>query len=111
MMQKPRPFLLFKRSTIEIVPGDDTSLENYVWDAILVAALAEPKNRIFENLQCLLSGQNRAIPVIYRTYTGMRAVLYEPVSPSDTKGFRIVKKVFPTGRVNKTTIFAELDKE
>jgi hypothetical protein len=41
----------------------------------------------------------------------MRAVLYEPVSPSDIKGFRIIKKVFPTGRVNNTTIFAELENE
>lgn len=96
---------------VEIVKGDDTSLENLSWDAVLVAALAEPKARIFENLQRILSGQNRTIPVIYRTYTGMRAVLYEPVSPSDTKGFRIVKKVFPTGRVNNTTIFAELEDE
>jgi hypothetical protein len=96
---------------VDIVQGDDTSLENLSWDAVLVAALAEPKKRIFENLQRILSIQNRAIPVIYRTYTGMRAVLYEPVSPSDTKGFRIIKKVFPTGRVNNTTIFAELENE
>ncbi len=96
---------------VEIAQGDDTTLENCAWDAVLVAALAEPKTRIFENLRRLLWGRNRSIPVIYRTYTGMRAVLYEPVRPSDLKGFRIVKKVFPTGRVNNTTIFAELDKE
>jgi len=96
---------------LEIVQGDDSSLDKLSWDAVLVAALAQPKERIFENLQHILSGQNRAIPVIYRTYTGMRAVLYEPVSPSDIKGFRIVKKVFPMGRVNNTTIFAELENE
>ena len=96
---------------VEIVRGDDTSLDNLSYDAVLVAALAEPKGRIFENLRRLLSGRNHSIPVIYRTYTGMRAVLYEPVSPSDTKGFRIVKRVFPTGRVNNTTIFAELENE
>jgi hypothetical protein len=50
------------------------------------------------------------IPVIYRTYTGMRAVLYAPVSEDDVKDFRTVKKVFPTGRVNNTTVFAELAK-
>lgn len=94
---------------VEIVKGDDTSLENLSWDAVLVAALAEPKARIFQNLQRVLSGQNRTIPVIYRTYTGMRAVLYEPVRTPDTKGFRIVKEVFPTGRVNNTTVFAELE--
>jgi hypothetical protein len=48
------------------------------------------------------------VPVIYRTYTGMRAVLYAPVTDADVAGFRTVKKVFPTGRVNNTTIFAEL---
>ena len=96
---------------VEIVRGDDRSLEDFPWDAVLVAALAEPKGRIFDNLKRVLSGQDRAIPVIYRTYTGMRAVLYEPVSPSDTKGFKIVKQVFPTGRVNNTTIFAELENE
>jgi len=39
----------------------------------------------------------------------MRAVLYKPVSPEDAAGFRIVKKIFPTGRVNNTTILAELE--
>ena len=97
------------QNQIDIMAGDDTCLEDHSWDAVLVAALAEPKARIFESLRRILSAQNRRVPIIYRTYTGMRAVLYEPVSSSDTEGFRIVKEVFPTGRVNNTTIFAELE--
>ena len=96
-------------SHIEIIHGDDFMLKDVDWDAVLVAALAEPKERIFGNLRTLLAERNRHVPIIYRTYTGMRAVLYEPVSPTDTKGFRIVKKIFPTGRVNNTTIFAQLE--
>jgi hypothetical protein len=93
---------------IEIVHGDDSLLPDLDWDAVLVAALAEPKERIFRNLRTILMERNTPIPVIYRTYTGMRAVLYAPVSPADTEGFRIVKRVFPTGRVNNTTVLAEL---
>jgi len=93
---------------IEIVHGDESSLRDLDWDVVLVAALAEPKNRIFRNLQRFLRDK-RNIPVIYRTYTGMRAVLYEPVKSEDIEGFKILKKIFPTGRVNNTTVFAELD--
>jgi len=93
---------------IEIVHGDDASLQDLDWDVALVAALAEPKARIFRNLRKIIR-KRRSAPVIYRTYTGMRAVLYEPVKPADIEGFKIVKKIFPTGRVNNTTVFAELD--
>ena len=93
---------------IEIVHGDDSSLQDLDWDVALVAALAEPKDRIFRNLRKIIREQ-RPAPVIYRTYTGMRAVLYEPVKSTDIEGFKIVNKIFPTGRVNNTTVFAELD--
>lgn len=96
------------RKDIEIVHGDDSLLRDLNWDAALVAALAEPKERIFRNLRTILMEKNGHIPVIYRTYTGMRAVLYAPVDPSHVTGFRTVKKIFPTGRVNNTTVFAEL---
>jgi len=95
---------------IEIVHGDDSLLRDLQWDAVLVAALAEPKERIFRHLRGILMEKEGHIPVIYRTYTGMRAVLYAPVSEDDVRGFRTVKKIFPTGRVNNTTIFAELAK-
>jgi hypothetical protein len=93
---------------IEIVHGDDFLLRDLEWNAILVAALAEPKERIFRHLRGILIEKDRDTPVIYRTYTGMRAVLHAPVTADDVTGFRTIKKVFPTGRVNNTTIFAEL---
>lgn len=84
------------------------------WDFVLVAALAEPKIRIFQNLRTILREAatrqpgNNNTPVIYRTYTGMRAVLYKPVQPDDINGFRIVTEIPPTQRVNNTTIIARL---
>lgn len=89
---------------IEIIQGDDSTLENLNWDIVLIAALAEPKKRIFENLRKILEKRGPA-PVIFRTYTGMRAVLYKPVQPEDIRGFKITKAIAPRGRVNNTTVF------
>ena len=94
---------------IEIVHGDEALLENLDGNAVLVAALAEPKERIFRRLRKLLIERNGHIPVLYRTYTGMRAVLYAPVNPAHVTGFRTIQQVFPTGRVNNTTVLARLD--
>lgn len=93
---------------IEIVHGNHCHIKERYWDAVLVSALAEPKARIFQSLLEILTERGDGI-VIFRTYTGMRAVLYEPVQPSDIEGFRIVKVIHPTGRVNNTTVIAELD--
>jgi len=93
---------------IEIVHGDDSLVRDLDWDAVLVAALAEPKERIFRQLRAVLMERDPDIPLIYRTYTGMRAVLYAPVREDHVKGFRTIGKVFPTGRVNNTTIFVRL---
>ena len=60
-------------SHIEIVHGDDFILKDLDWDAVLVAALAEPKERIFGNLRTLLAQQKRHVPIIYKNYNGMRA--------------------------------------
>lgn len=95
---------------IEIVPGDDSALSQLEWDMVLVAALAEPKARIFQILRKILKERQGDGPVIFRTYTGMRAILHEPVQPGDTKGFIIIKEIPPTGRVNNTTVFAEVAK-
>jgi hypothetical protein len=94
---------------IEIIQGDDSCLENVNWDVILVAALAEPKARIFGKLREIMDRKGLRTPVIFRTYTGMRAVLYKPVQPEDVKGFNIVKAIAPTGRVNNTTVFMQID--
>ena len=94
---------------IQIIQGDESCLIDLDWDSVLVAALAEPKARIFQTLRKILKERKAHIPVIFRTYTGMRAVLYKPVQPEDIRGFSIVKEILPTGRVNNTTVFAELD--
>ncbi|QTA89527.1 nicotianamine synthase family protein [Desulfonema magnum] len=94
---------------IEIIHGDESCLKELEWNMVLIAALAEPKAHIFQNLHNLLKHRGNHIPIIFRTYTGMRAVLYEPVQPGDISGFKIVREIFPTGRVNNTTVFAELN--
>jgi len=94
---------------IEIIHGDESHLSKLDWDMVLIAALAKPKARIFQNLRKVLKERKEHVSVIFRTYTGMRTVLYEPVQPGDIEGFKIVKKILPTGRVNNTTVFAELN--
>lgn len=93
---------------IEIIHGDDSSLKELEWNVVLVAALAEPKAQIFQSIRRILK-ESRQAYVIFRTYTGMRTVLYEPVQSDDIRGFKVVKEIPPTGRVNNTTVFAELD--
>ncbi len=100
---------------ISIVQGDESGLGDLDWDMVLVAALAEPKVRIFKNLRRILKELkrkhpgNRNVPVIFRTYTGMRAVLYKPVQQDDIEGYKIIREIPPAGRVNNTTIIAELE--
>lgn len=94
---------------IAIEQGDDFDIDGLDWNLALVAALAEPKRRIFSNIKNALAARRDPAPVIYRTYTGMRAVLYDPVRPEDVQGFHTVKEIFPTGRVNNTTVYVELD--
>jgi hypothetical protein len=95
---------------IKIVYGDETTLPQilsaeppHAPDAILVAALAEPKKQIFTHLRRWVSDHPET-QITYRTYTGLRAILYRPVQPSDVAGFRIVEIIEPTGRVNNTTV-------
>ena len=93
---------------IEIVAGDEWALDQLDWGMVLTAALAEPKARIFRNLRKILHDRGPA-PVIYRTYSGMKAVLHEPVRSEDIAGFHVVDTVQPSGRVNNTTVFLVLD--
>lgn len=93
---------------IQIILGDDSHLREFSWDMVLVAALSEPKGRIFQTLREILKKRKVHVPVIFRTYTGMRAVLYEPVQSGDIEGFKIIKEILPSGWVNNTTVFAEL---
>ena len=95
---------------IEIVHGDETLLADLDWDVVLVAAMADPKARIFRNLRRILQEKGRRNSlVVFRTYTGMRAILRVPVSPAETEGFEVVNTFFPIGRVNNTIVVARLE--
>ncbi|MBQ2832575.1 nicotianamine synthase family protein [Methanobrevibacter sp.] len=86
---------------IEIVVGDETVIESLDYDILMVAALAEPKERVFSNIWEYV---DPSTPVIYRTYTGMRAILYAPVLDKDTRGFHKEVMVLPTGNTNNTSV-------
>jgi len=92
---------------VSIVHGDHSRLGELQWDVVLVAALAEPKSAIFQTLRPILKNRGRA-PVVYRTYTGIRAVLYYPVKAEDIEGYRILRQIPPTQKVNNTLVFLEL---
>lgn len=49
---------------IKVVTGDETSLESLDFDAVVISALAEPKERVFMNIRNLVDNH---IPIIYRT--------------------------------------------
>lgn len=98
---------------ISIIEGDETVLSNIEWDSVLIAGLAEPKQRIFRNIHSMLkyrnSGSKKSISVCYRNYSGMRQLLYWPVHPEQTKGFRKIKEIYPAGKVNNTLVFLECE--
>jgi len=88
-------------SQIEVVVGDERCLKNIDYDIVIIAALAEPKERVFTNVW---DAVDTSTPVIYRTYTGMRAILYSPVTERATRGFHKVVMILPTGKVNNTSV-------
>jgi len=88
-------------------------LSNIEWDSVLIAGLAEPKQRIFRHLYSMItnrkSGSNKSVSVCYRNYSGMRQLLYWPVQPEEIKGFRKIKEIYPSGKVNNTLVFLECE--
>jgi hypothetical protein len=88
-------------SEIEVVLGDETRLRNIDYTVVMVAALAEPKERVFANVW---EAVDTLTPVLYRTYTGMRAILYSPVTEKATRGFHKEVMILPTGKVNNTSV-------
>ena len=83
---------------ISILEGDETILSKIEWDSVLIAGLAEPKQRIFENLHTMIknrkSSSKKPISVCYRNYSGIRQLLYWPVQPEQIKGFRKIKEIY-----------------
>ena len=98
---------------ISIVEGDEISLSGLDWGAVLIAGLAEPKQRIFRNLHSIIknrkSESEKSISVCYRDYSGMRQLLYWPVKPEHLKGFRKIQEIYPDGKINNTLVFLECE--
>lgn len=92
------------KSQIRVLCGDERAIEDLEYDVLMVAAFAEPKKRVFANVKKLCQSKAR---ILYRTYTGMRAILYAPVSDNDIEGFRRVDMTFPEGNVNNTSVLIE----
>lgn len=88
-------------SKIQVVEGNETSIKDIDYTVIMVAALAEPKERVFTNLWEIV---DTTTPIIYRTYTGMRAILYSPVTEKATRGFHKEVMILPTGKINNTSV-------
>lgn len=86
---------------IKIIVGDEKSIEGLDYNILMVAALAEPKERVFANIWEIV---NEKTPVLYRTYTGMRAILYSPVTEKDTRGFHKEVMILPKGNTNNTSV-------
>ncbi len=87
---------------VDVLYGDETAVADMRCDSVLIAALAEPKERIFSNLVRLLDGKD--VMIFYRTYTGMREILHPPAPKDALHGFAEVGRAAPTGRVNNTLV-------
>jgi hypothetical protein len=88
-------------SEITVVDGDETGLSRLDYNAVMVAAFAEPKERVFRNVREAITQETK---ILYRTYSGMRAILYSPVIRDDLKGFEDLDLILPTGKVNNTSV-------
>ncbi|MCZ3367157.1 MULTISPECIES: nicotianamine synthase family protein [Methanobacterium] len=88
-------------SQINVVDGDETVLSHMDYDGVMVAAFAEPKMRVFEHVHESVEPETK---ILYRTYSGMRAILYTPIKHDDLDGFMELGRVFPTGKVNNTSV-------
>jgi hypothetical protein len=88
-------------SQIQVVCGNETVIFDMDFDVLMVAALAEPKERVFKNIKNMVTDKTR---IIYRTYTGMRTILHAPVTEKAIYGFEMVNMIFPEGKVNNTSV-------
>ena len=86
---------------IEIVTGNEKTIAELDYDILMIAAFAEPKDRVFANVWEIVDEKT---PVLYRTYSGMRAILYSPVTEKDTRGFHKEVMLLPKGKTNNSEI-------
>lgn len=92
---------------IDVVLGDETYLSNLNMDLVLIAALAEPKRKIFKYIKYILDNGKKFLTSC-RTYTGLKAVLYRPVSKHDIEGFIVLKEIRPKRFANNTLLFLDI---
>jgi precorrin-6B methylase 2 len=88
---------------INIVHGDESITENINGDRVVIAAMAIPKKRIFNNLRLLIE-KKKNLKIIYRTYSGLRALLYPPISSDDTQGFVKINEIKHSGEINNSLV-------
>ncbi len=94
--------------SITIVQGREDVLSDQEWDVVVIAALAEPKCRIFSTLRKIMKISGIR-PVICRTYSGLRTLLHPPLEKDDYEGFAITREIRPAeNRVNNTLLKLEL---
>lgn len=86
---------------IEILVGDETLLKDIDFDILMVAAFAEPKERVFSNVWEILDEKT---PLLVRTYSGMRAILYAPLTDTILRGFHKEIMLLPIGNSNNTSV-------
>ena len=86
---------------IEILVGDETTLKDLDFDILMVAAFAEPKDRVFSNVWEIVDEKT---PVLVRTYSGMRAILYAPLTDTILRGFHKEVMLLPIGNTNNTSV-------
>lgn len=86
---------------IEIIVGDETTIEDLDYDILMVAAFAEPKERVFANVWERVTPKT---PVLVRTYSGMRAILYAPLTDKQLRGFHKEIMLLPIGNTNNTSV-------
>ncbi len=86
---------------IEIIVGDENKLKEIDYDIVMVAAFAEPKDRVFSNVWETV---DITTPVLVRTYSGMRAILYAPLTDKDIRGFHKEIMLLPIGNTNNTSV-------
>ena len=86
---------------IEILVGDETLLKDIDFDILMVAAFAEPKERVFANVWEIVDEKT---PVLVRTYSGMRAILYAPLTDTILRGFHKEVMLLPIGNSNNTSV-------
>ncbi len=90
---------------IEVLTGDETIIKDLTdYDTIMIAAFAVPKERVFQNVR-KYSKSN--VPIMYRTYSGMRKILYEPIDDNAFKGYKEKERKLPPGKVNNTSVLLE----